>query len=65
MYDTSIHFQNIGKRLLERMYTWTKSLSSIGRLVRFGGADSGGAGVYDWGPGSALDFVGVVFSRSQ
>ncbi|PIT87945.1 MAG: hypothetical protein COU31_00050 [Candidatus Magasanikbacteria bacterium CG10_big_fil_rev_8_21_14_0_10_40_10] len=65
MYDTSIHFQNTGKRLLERIYTWTKSLSPFGRLVGFGRADSWGAGVFWRYPANADGDMGVVFSRSQ
>lgn len=65
MYDTSIYFQNTGKRLLKRIYTWTCRLSLGGRLVAFGGTDFDGAVVSGWYPDNAYRDVGVVFSRSH
>lgn len=54
-----------GDRLLENIYSWTKSRSSGGGLVRVGGCDADGAGVNGWGPDSAGGYLGVAFSAEN
>lgn len=65
LYDTLVYFQNTGRRLNEKMYTWTKRRSSDGRFVHVGRFDSGGADAYGGRPGHSGDGLGVSFSRSK
>jgi hypothetical protein len=69
LYDMQIRFFNSDPRnqtrLLEKMYTWTKRLSSDGELVNVGGFGADGAGVSSSRPAYAFDGLGVSFSRSH
>ena len=63
LQDTTVYFDNTGKRLLETNYTWTSRRSSDGYLVNFGSADAKGASLGRWRPDDADDDLGVVLSR--
>lgn len=46
-------------------YSWTSSRASVGGLVRVGGFDSAGAGVYSASPGNSKGILGVCLSRMK
>ena len=64
VYDLALTFDANSKRLLENNYSWTKTLSSGGRLVCVGDFDADGARVDYARPGYFHDKAGVSFSRS-
>lgn len=64
LFDMLTVFLNTNdERILEKMYTWTSSRGSDGRLVRVGFFGAGGAFVHGWRPDGTLDHLGVLLSR--
>ena len=64
LYGYIAYFEINHEYLLPDMYHWTASRSSDGDLVRLGGGESDGVGVYDDDPRFSDSNLGVVFSRS-
>lgn len=63
LYDFLQTYCSTQERTLENDWTWTNKRSSDGRLVRFGGCDSGGAYVDRDPPGRSHGGLGVALSR--
>ncbi len=62
-YDTGMIFLAHNKRVLENMYTWTRSRASSGELVNFGDFDTDGMSVHYWEPINQGTGLGVSLSR--
>lgn len=62
-WDTLLYYFNTGESLLENVYDWAQSRSSLGSLVYVGGFVSAGLGVGGGDPGRSFSNLGVVPSR--
>ncbi|HLC44044.1 MAG TPA: hypothetical protein VJK08_02895 [Patescibacteria group bacterium] len=65
IYDLVVYFQNNTERLLPKIHSWTKRLSSGGWLVNVGRFNADGANVSRYRPGFHVGDLGVSVSRQS